>query len=1039
MSFPHFNPHATSSHFLFDGSQDGSPIGTGGNKPKRRISSILTDSPPLDDSIASRVRKRRCVEVQPALSEEMEDGALSRHEAATRIQATFRGFMLRKKLLQAQSQEKLQGLIGKDLQLFQSLQACQARACVSREKGILDIADFSSAMRKLEGSAKFFRKIDGAIHAFAESKPTLGVDEFCEEYEERLEELEGKLYDYGSKYGAAYVMDVLKIASDEDSFTPEGLHKLAQINQFFSPTGFRELTVVRKSGLGGGYEITDFEGKRTRSRKQDYYGHDHAFENGLPFFIRPEFHKITSLEESVHGAELMVPMSPECESALIIKGHFNNDPLNLRVLESEFTRKKEEFQVALALETEVPDTFKERFLNQYGIRDFILASPEECVEEMLDHYAEVEKMFSSTSMELPVNFAHANLVKQSKVIRSLLMMNEPGLVILLYGLLKEHAPEFARMIRNSLHFSLQRELDRVEENFEEMKERLDELSEEDVPLETRILTSSMDDATKALALSKARSIDGSSGSEEEKTRKWVNGLLKLPLGKFSSEPVSSSSSTAEIAAYVKKIQSTLDSAVHGHQEAKTQLMRVLGQWVANEGSGGEVIAIQGPPGNGKTTFAKEGVAKALGRPFCFIPLGGAQDSSFLIGHDFTYVGSKWGHIANVLMEAGSMNPVIYVDELDKLSRTEKGQEIVGVLTHLIDSSQNQEFHDVYFEGVKIDLSRALFIFSYNDESLIDPILKDRMITIRTKALNKGEKQVIAEDFLMPKILQSVGMEPGSITVSQKMIEYIIENYTHEAGVRRLKESLFAIAREINLERLLDPSLHLPVAVNEAIIHKCLKEPRVRFDHIGSFPRVGTVNGLYATSDGTGGLTIIQAFRTIGKEHLKLQLTGSQGDVMQESMSAARTVAWNLLPEEKQQELLAQEGFGLHLHVPDTAQPKDGPSAGGAITASIISQITGIPIRNDVAMTGEIDLNGAITAIGGLEYKLVGAKRAGVRHAIVPLENEREFREACKDLPDLIDATFKVTLVDNIWDLLEHVLVPNDYSFCRFSEDPEGKM
>ena len=217
---------------------------------------------------------------------------------------------------------------------------------------------------------------------------------------------------------------------------------------------------------------------------------------------------------------------------------------------------------------------------------------------------------------------------------------------------------------------------------------------------------------------------------------------------------------------------------------------------------GTAIAIKGPMGTGKTTLVKEGISKILGREFAFIALGGATDSSFLEGHSYTYEGSSWGQIVEILIKCKSMNPVIYFDELDKISDTPKGEEIAGILTHLTDTSQNSEFQDKYFSEIKFDLSKCLFIFSYNDESKINPILRDRMYRITTEGYDGKQKGVIAKDYLLPKIREQIKFEEKDILIDDEVINYIVENYTQkEKGVRNLKRCLEIIYTKLNLYRL----------------------------------------------------------------------------------------------------------------------------------------------------------------------------------------------------------------------------------------------
>jgi ATP-dependent Lon protease len=258
-------------------------------------------------------------------------------------------------------------------------------------------------------------------------------------------------------------------------------------------------------------------------------------------------------------------------------------------------------------------------------------------------------------------------------------------------------------------------------------------------------------------------------------------------------------------------QQTLDDAVYGLNDAKMQIMQMLGQLVTNPSALGTAIAIKGPMGTGKTTLVKEGISKILNRPFAFIALGGATDSSFLEGHSYTYEGSVWGKIVQILIDSKCMNPVIYFDELDKISDTPKGEEIAGILTHLTDTSQNSQFHDKYFAEIDFDLSKCLFIFSYNDENKVNPILRDRMYRIMTKGYDKKQKTVISNNYLLPKIREQVKFDETEVIVPDETLQYIIasEYLTHkEEGVRNLKRCLEIIHTKLNLYRLMKPGANL---------------------------------------------------------------------------------------------------------------------------------------------------------------------------------------------------------------------------------------
>jgi ATP-dependent Lon protease len=457
--------------------------------------------------------------------------------------------------------------------------------------------------------------------------------------------------------------------------------------------------------------------------------------------------------------------------------------------------------------------------------------------------------------------------------------------------------------------------------------------------------------------------------------------------------------------YIKNVRTTLDSAVYGHASAKRQIERIIGQWISGETSG-YCFGFEGPPGVGKTSLAKYGLAKCLtnengeSRPFAFIAMGGSSNGSTLEGHNYTYVGSTWGKIVDVLMDKKCMNPIIFIDELDKISNTEHGREIVGILTHLIDSTQNDCFQDKYFSGIDLDLSKALFIFSYNNPEAVDRILLDRIHRIKFKHMTLDEKVTICTDYLLPEMYKKMGLNKNVIHFSEKNIKYIIERYTCEPGVRKLKELLFEIVGEINIQHIHNKTCiqELPITLtNDEIKLKFLKERHeVRIQKIPANSRAGVINGLWANAAGQGGIIPIEAHLFPCDRFFDLKLTGMQGDVMKESMNVAKTLAWSLLTEAELERIL--ENFsktkmqGIHIHCPEGATPKDGPSAGTAITCVIYSILTGKKINNSIAITGEINLQGSVTAIGGLDLKIMGGINGGVTTFIFPKDNIKDFND-----------------------------------------------
>jgi ATP-dependent Lon protease len=335
----------------------------------------------------------------------------------------------------------------------------------------------------------------------------------------------------------------------------------------------------------------------------------------------------------------------------------------------------------------------------------------------------------------------------------------------------------------------------------------------DKPYRLALLQSNIPPQFKAIAMQKLnmmRSMDPSH-YEYYKIKNWIDTFMKIPFGVYRNISVSINDGIDVCHDFMYNAINTLDKCVYGLNDAKLQIMQMIGQWIANPNAMGTAIAIHGPPGTGKTSIVKDGISKILGREFAFIALGGSGDSSFLEGHSYTYEGSTWGKIVQILINSKCMNPVIYFDELDKVSETPRGQEIIGILTHLTDTTQNTQFHDKYFAEIDFDLSKCLFIFSYNDEMAVNPILKDRMYRIQTKGYDMKEKVKIARDYLLPKIREQVKFKDEDVIIPDDTLTYLISNTrftNNESGVRNLKRCLEIIHTKLNLFRLMKPDMQL---------------------------------------------------------------------------------------------------------------------------------------------------------------------------------------------------------------------------------------
>jgi ATP-dependent Lon protease len=489
--------------------------------------------------------------------------------------------------------------------------------------------------------------------------------------------------------------------------------------------------------------------------------------------------------------------------------------------------------------------------------------------------------------------------------------------------------------------------------------------------------------------------------------------------------------------YMSEVKLTLDKAVHGHDKAKKQIERIIGQWINGE-QDGYCFGFEGPPGCGKTSLAKRGISNCLkddkgnSRPFAMIQMGGDSNGSTLHGHNYTYVGSTWGSIVQILIDKKCMNPIIFIDEVDKISRTEHGKEIVGILTHLLDPAQNDCFQDKYFTGIDLDLSKALFILSYNDVEAIDKILLDRVHRIKFSNLSLEDKLIICNTHILPDVYKKMGLE-DMIHFKDDVLKFIIDEYTCESGVRKLKEILFEIIGEINLDILKnnDKDYELPIEISiDDIKTKYFKDKRAtKVYKIHSESKVGIINALWANQLSQGGVLPIQASFIPSSKFLDLILTGSMGDVMKESISVSLTNAWNLTSIERQKYLIERYNdvksnnvFGIHIHCPDISTKKDGPSATTAFTVLIYSLLNDIKIKNYFGITGETHFGLQLTEIGGLQEKLIYSIKSGVREFIFPKENEKDFEkimEKYKD--DKIINGIKFHSLEKVEDVLELIL------------------
>jgi endopeptidase La len=527
----------------------------------------------------------------------------------------------------------------------------------------------------------------------------------------------------------------------------------------------------------------------------------------------------------------------------------------------------------------------------------------------------------------------------------------------------------------------------------------------------------MPEKVKLLAIEKVSEMK-SNNNDYHKQLLFVKLLIKFPwLSPEDSEFFKKKLEERTPKKLFEDIESTLNKKVYGHDKAKEQFVLQIARWVSNPSGKGYSLGLIGPPGVGKTLLAKS-VSTALDLPFIQITLGGQNDGEILHGHGYTYSGAQPGMIIRKLAEMGKNRCIIYFDELDKCNSKHGINEISSILIHLTDPNMNQSFQDRFFQGIDFPLQNCIFMASYNDSSLIDPILLDRFVEVKVAPYTLKDKLNIIKDFVLPEIIEEIGLKKV-IKMSDEVIKQGILEYTNEAGVRDIKHKLELMLMKINKDVLINNISNekdeiLDVKWDE--FKKYIDEKSYKPERIHEEPIVGMINGLYATASGRGGIVPIQILPLYGEKTFVLRLTGSLGEVMKESIQCAYTTALNYLKEKGHDVNKILENFtsGFHIHAPCGATPKDGPSAGTAFTLAFISILLNKKIDNQTGITGEIELTGKVTKIGGLISKLQGAKLAGIKRVLISDENVDDVEEIKTKYSEIIE-NMEIILVKKIID------------------------
>jgi ATP-dependent Lon protease len=552
-----------------------------------------------------------------------------------------------------------------------------------------------------------------------------------------------------------------------------------------------------------------------------------------------------------------------------------------------------------------------------------------------------------------------------------------------------------QMERTQREYYLNEQMKAIQRELGDGEEGQNEIAE----LEERIHKTKFSKEARDKAQAELKKLKAMSPMSAEATvvRNYLDWLLALPWGVKS-----------RVKKNLTAAEAVLDADHYGLDKVKERIVEYLAVQARSSKLRGPILCLVGPPGVGKTSLGRS-VARATGREFIRISLGGVHDESEIRGHRRTYIGSMPGKIIQALKKAKTTNPLILLDEIDKMGQDFRGDPASAML-EVLDPEQNSTFTDHYLE-VEYDLSNVLFLTTANSYNMPGPLL-DRMEIIPIEGYTEDEKREIARQHLLPKQIKGHGLKKTEFSVSDAALTEILRHYTREAGVRNLEREIAKLARKAVTEILKGKTKAVNVTPEKVEVY--LGVPRFRFGLAEEKDQVGVVTGLAWTSVG-GDLLQIEALKLPGKGRMKT--TGKLGDVMKESIEAASSFVRSISPEIGVKPTVFEK-VDIHVHVPEGATPKDGPSAGIAMVTSIVSVLTGIAVHRDVAMTGEVTLRGNVLPIGGLKEKLLAALRGGIKTVLIPQENAKDLAE----IPENVKAGLELVPVSNVREVLRRALV-----------------
>lgn len=734
---------------------------------------------------------------------------------------------------------------------------------------------------------------------------------------------------------------------------------------------------------------------------------EYAMKNGKELFVvsqideniliptEEDFYKVGTLVKvkqmlKIQGDSIRVLVDGQYRA--VLKEIASDEPfLMARIEEAEIIPAQEEDPEVQALMRTALDYFDEYLEYNTGVKDSafdVVASIEEP-----DIFADTLAMQLNIKVAAKQELLEAFDVKERLVILNRIIAGENHILALEKDInekvqesIKNNQKEY--FLREQMR-AIQEELGVDEDAGEEAQRWLETMENLGLPEKT---------AEKVKKEIKKFTRMAPTSAESSVIRNYVETILDLPWNRESKTNTD-----------LKKAEKILNEDHYGLEKVKERVLEYLAVIHLSKGIKGPILCLVGPPGVGKTSIAKS-IARATGREFVRMSLGGVRDEAEIRGHRRTYIGAIPGRVISAMRDAGTANPVFLFDEIDKIGADFKGDP-ASALLEVLDPEQNKEFTDHFLE-VPFDLSKVMFITTANTTETIPRPLLDRMEVIQVSGYTEEEKVRIAQKYLVPKQAKNHGLKGKSFAITEKALRDLINYYTRESGVRNLEREIGSLCRKVARQKVAKKGVNFKITPSS--LEKYLGKKKFRYDIIEGESEVGVVTGMAWTQVG-GDTLFIETARVPGSG--KIQLTGQLGDVMQESARAAITYIRSIAGEYQLEEDFYKK-YDLHVHVPEGAVPKDGPSAGVTMFTSVLSALTEKPVRKDVAMTGEITLRGKVLPVGGIKEKVLAAHRAGIRTILLPKDNEADIDE----IPQSVRRQLHFVLLERAQEALEYALV-----------------